>query len=123
MLCPALQSRPLFVGEVVPLIDPWTPPKVPQMWLRSFSTVGSATPSWPCGCRGSSDIVERPRRDWLAAVQALIAASSEVLALEKPLIEVEPVVVKTKSLPSMRGRPARMLAPTARSGPDADRCS
>ena len=32
-----------------------------------------------------------------------------VLARQKPLIGVLPVVVKTKSLPAMRGRPAMML--------------
>ena len=83
MAGPGFQRLPLLVGEVVPLIDAGDAAEsaadVVQKLLDRRQLHAELA---PYGSPWISEIVERPRRDWLAAIQSVIAASSEALALE-----------------------------------------
>ena len=83
------------------------PAKLPPVWFKSFSIVGRPTPSRAKGRHASPEIVQRNGGTGCAAVQFRDRGIKRGLGLGIARDEVLPVVVKTKSEPSMRGRPVR----------------
>ena len=88
---------------------PITPARDPETWPKIVSTTCKPTPSFCRPVATVRQIVNMPLGNAWPRLSFAASASRSPFALENPDTDVFPLVVKTNSLPAMRGKPLMMV--------------